>query len=158
MALENATAGLETGFTTGGTTLPVTRVLLQSTQGRAHAALGHVAAAAAALEAAAKDAHRYELWLYEAFALRDLKLLVLDQMGHGEHGSRRLGAALRLLKGPARCLTPMLKDLDTEELMSLTLTRRLSRSPDTRMCTLKSKMPFRVATLRRANCVLSSRA
>ena len=40
-------------------------------------------------------------------------------MGHGDHASRRLGAALRPLKGPADKLTPLLKGLDAAELMSL---------------------------------------
>lgn len=44
---------------------------------------------------------------------------VLDQTGHGEHGARRLGAVLRLLKGPPETLTPFLKGLDAAELMSL---------------------------------------
>jgi hypothetical protein len=51
-------------------------------------------------------------------ALRDLKLLVLDKLGHGQHGARRLGAALRLFAGPAE-LVPMLKGLDAAELVSL---------------------------------------
>ena len=54
------------------------------------------------------------------FALRDLKLLVLDEMGHGEHGSRRLGGAVRALKAdPAGSLRSMLKGLDAAELSSL---------------------------------------
>ena len=73
----------------------------------------------AAFEAATKEAHRYKLWLPEAFALCDLKRCVLDELGHGEHGSRRIGAVLRLLKGPAELLTPMLKGLDAAELMAL---------------------------------------
>eukprot|EP01046_Picozoa_sp_COSAG06_P063118 COSAG06_NODE_14526_length_1149_cov_3.281905_1_plen_383_part_11 len=40
-------------------------------------------------------------------------------MGHSEHGSRRLGAALRQLKGPASALSPMLKGLDAAELTAL---------------------------------------
>ena len=63
----------------------------------------------------------------EMQALRDLKVLVLDSMGsmdstgstQSEHGSRRLGAALRQLVGPASMLTPMLKGLDAGELMRL---------------------------------------
>jgi hypothetical protein len=88
-------------------------------QGRAHAALGHSTEAAASFELAAEEAHRYGYFLWEVFALRDLKLLVLDDMGHSEHGSRRLGAALRQLKGPASMLSPMLKGLDAAELMAL---------------------------------------
>ena len=48
------------------------------------AALGRAPEAAAALEAAAAVAHKHELWLLEAFALRDLKLEVLDAIGHGQ--------------------------------------------------------------------------
>ena len=38
---------------------------------------------------------------------------------HSEHGSRRLGAALRQLVGPSEMLTPLLKGLDANELMAL---------------------------------------
>ena len=45
---------------------------------------------------------------------------MLDEMGHGEHGSRRLGAAMRALKADrAGSLRPMLKGLDVVELLSL---------------------------------------
>ena len=71
------------------------------------------------MESAAKDAHRCGLFLFEAFALRDLKLCVLDKMGHSKHASCRLGVALRLLTGPAELLTPMMKGLDAAELMAL---------------------------------------
>ena len=76
----------------GATTLPSTRAELYSIRGRALAALGQTAEAGVAFEAAADDAHRYGFFLLEAFALRDLKVHVLDDMGHGEHGSRRVGA------------------------------------------------------------------
>jgi hypothetical protein len=88
---------------------PTTRTVALSMQGRAYAALGRTHEAAVAFEAAAETARHYQLWLFEAFALRDLKLSVLDQMGQGEHGSRRLGVVLRLLAGPAKLLTPLLK-------------------------------------------------
>ena len=84
-----------------------------------YAALGRAADAASAFEAAAKEAHRVGYHLYELFALRDLKLGVLDKLGHTEHGSRRLGAVLRLLAGPMSMLTPMLKGLDANELVGL---------------------------------------
>lgn len=103
----------------GGSRTPITRTIALSLEGRAHAALGQVSEAAQQLEAAAEHAHCYGLWLLEAFALRDLKLCVLDSMGHGEHGARRLGAVLRLLTGPAELLTPMLKGLDAAKLMVL---------------------------------------
>ena len=102
--------------------IPSTRTIGLVMQGRANAALGRVVNAAAAFEEAAATAHRYQLWLFEAYALRDLKLCVLDKMGHGEHGehgSRRLGAVLRLLSGPVELLTPMLKGLDAAELMAM---------------------------------------
>ena len=55
--------------------------------------------------------------MVEALALLDLKLCVLDAMGHADHASRRLGAVLRLLSSPAELFTPMLKGLDAAELM-----------------------------------------
>ena len=51
--------------------------------------------------------------------MRTVIVLNQDQMGHGEHASRRLGAVLRLLKGPAEKLSPLLKGLDAAELMAL---------------------------------------
>ena len=113
-------AALETDLTKAGTTLPTSRIHAYLMQGRAHVALGHVAEGAASFESAAEEAHRYGFFLWEVFALRDLKLLVLDEMGHGEHGSRRLGAAVRALKADrAGSLRPMLKGLDATELLSL---------------------------------------
>jgi hypothetical protein len=112
-------AALETDHTKAGTQLPSDRINAYLIQGRAFAALGLIGKAAAAFESAAGDAHRYGFFLWEVFALRDLKLLVLDDMGHSEHGSRRLGASLRQLTGPASMLSPMLKGLDAPELMAL---------------------------------------
>ena len=40
-------------------------------------------------------------------------------MGHGEHGSRRVGAVLRRLTGPAELLTPLLGGRDAAELMAM---------------------------------------
>ena len=89
-------------------------------QARAYVALDHTAEGAASFESAAEEAHRYGFFLWEVFALRDLKLLVLDEMGHGEHGSRRLGAAVRALKAdPAGSVKSMLQGLDVAELSSL---------------------------------------
>jgi hypothetical protein len=59
------------------------------------------------------------MWTLEALALLDLKLCVLDKIGHADHASRRIGGALRLLKTPAELLTPMLKGLDAAELMAM---------------------------------------
>jgi hypothetical protein len=56
---------------------------------------------------------------YEAYALRDLKLCALDKMGHGEHGSRLLGASLRRLTGPTQMLTEMLDGVDAAAMMAL---------------------------------------
>ena len=119
-----AAAALDTDLTKAGTELPSERIFAYLLQGRAHAALGQTTEAAASFESAADEAHRYGYFLWEAFALRDLKLLVLDGMGdgdghHGHHGSQRLGAALRQLKGPADKLTPMLKGCDAAQLMAL---------------------------------------
>jgi len=118
-ALEYANAALSTDLARAGTTLPIARAQSSVLKGRMLASLGRTAEAAATLEAAADEAHQYGLRLHEAFALRDLKLLVLDSMGHGEHGSRRLGAVLRLLTGPAEKLTPLMKGLDVAELVAL---------------------------------------
>jgi hypothetical protein len=118
-AMIYTSAGMVKDFKQAGTTAITSRVLLQTIQGRALAALGRQGEAAAVFEAAYQEAHRYGLWLYAAFALRDLKVCVLDGMGHGEHGSRRLGAALRLLTGPPELLTPLLGGLDAPELMAL---------------------------------------
>eukprot|EP01052_Picozoa_sp_SAG31_P018719 SAG31_NODE_1338_length_8731_cov_14.189643_1_plen_1748_part_10 len=119
--LEYTTAAMEPDLEKAGCETPMVRVISLTIQGRAHAALGQHSKAAQGFETAAKEAHQHGLWLLEAYALCDLKLLVLDKMGHGEHGSRRLGAVLRLLTGPAETLTPLLKGpgLDAGELMSL---------------------------------------
>lgn len=116
--LEYAHSALCTDQTQAGNSGPTTHTLALLMQGRAYAALGRVAEAGAALEAAASRAHQYQLWLFEAFALRDLKQLVLDPMGHGEYGAQRLGEALRLLVGPAEMLTPLLKGLDAAEMIA----------------------------------------
>jgi hypothetical protein len=118
-ALAYATAGLLPDFAKAGTTLNDTRILLQTAQARALARLGRVSNAGLVFEAAAEEAHRHGFWLYEAFCLRDLKIFVLDEMGHGSHASRRVGAALRLLNGPAEMLTPLLDGLDAAELIAL---------------------------------------
>ena len=118
-ALPYLDAALSTDLTKAGTTLPISRAQSSVLKGRVLAALGRTAEAGSVLEGAAEEAHRYGIRLHEAFALRDLKLCVLDGMGHGDHGSRRLGAVLRLLKGPADKLTPLLNGLNVAELMSL---------------------------------------
>jgi len=118
-ALRYALAGLVPDLAKAGTSLVYTRVVLLSIQGRALAALGQASTAGPILEAAADEAHRNGLWLYESFALLDLKLLVLDAMGHEEFASRQLGVALRQLTGPAEKLKPLLQGLDAAKLIAL---------------------------------------
>jgi tetratricopeptide (TPR) repeat protein len=118
-AVDYADAAASSDLSQAGTLLPMPRVDAQRLRGRCLAKLGRQAEAAAAFEAAAEEAQRFGLRLCEAYALRDLKLCVHDPMGHGDHASRRLGAALRLLKGPADKLTPLLQGLDAAELMAL---------------------------------------
>jgi hypothetical protein len=117
-ALNYASAGLVPDLAMGGTTLGVSRVLLLSVQARALASLGRKDEAGLVFMQAADEAHRSGLYLYEAFALRDLKVCVLEASGHGDHGSRLLGAALRLLTGPAEMLTPLLDGVDAAEMMA----------------------------------------
>ena len=62
---------------------------------------------------------KHELWLLTAFALRDLKLCVLDGMGHGDHCAKRLGAVLRRLGGSAASLSKLLSGLDVAAMMAL---------------------------------------
>eukprot|EP01043_Picozoa_sp_COSAG02_P063427 COSAG02_NODE_8990_length_2370_cov_4.177455_3_plen_298_part_01 len=123
-ALRYVTAALENDSKCGGSVVPSTRISAHMVQGRCQAALGHVQDAANAFEAAVELADKYGLWLHQALALKDLKLCVLDRLGHGEHGSRRLGEALRLLVGPAEMLTPMMDGQDAAELMALPVPER----------------------------------
>ena len=117
--LEYSLAAVDEDLTKAGSQLPGVIVLAHSMRGRALAALGRPAEAGKAFELAISEAHTCGLWLYEAFALRDLKIDVLDSMGHGEHGARRLGEALRQLAGPASSWTRLMKGMDAAELMSL---------------------------------------
>eukprot|EP01045_Picozoa_sp_COSAG04_P016770 COSAG04_NODE_1430_length_6798_cov_9.576205_3_plen_331_part_00 len=103
----------------GGDPKPTSHILGYCVKGRVLARRGQPQAAGAAFEEAVSQSEKYELWLLAAFALRDLKLYVLDGMGHGDHGSRRLGAVLRRLKGPASSLSALLDGLDAGELMAL---------------------------------------
>jgi len=118
-ALSYATAALENDLAHCGAIAPSVRVFAHMLQGRSHAALGNTKAAADAFEAAVELAQKYELWLLQALALKDLKLLVFDGLGHRDHGSRRLGEVLRLLVGPAEVMTPLMDGLDAGELMRL---------------------------------------
>ena len=98
---------------------PSAHILGNCVKGRVLQQLGKTVEAAAAFEAAVAQGEKVGLLLLVAFALRDLKLFILDGMGHGEHGSKRLGAVLRCLKDPAEMFTPLLGGLDAGELMSL---------------------------------------
>jgi len=118
-ALHYVDAALSTDLPRGGTQMPIARAVFTVLRGRVLAYLGRSAEAASVLEAAAEMARTVGARLYELYAVRDLKLLVLDPMGHGDHGSRRLGAILRQLKGPMDKLTSLLKGLDAGELMTL---------------------------------------
>jgi hypothetical protein len=118
-ALVYCDAALDTDLKKAGCETPITRTVTLSIKGRALFALGRINDAAQALEIAAGTANRSEMWMCEALALLDLKLCVLDTMGHADHASRRLGAVLRKLTAPPELLTPMLKGLDAAELMLL---------------------------------------
>jgi hypothetical protein len=104
-----------------GSRLPNTLVIAHTLRGRAFAALGRRADAGRAFEAAVEQAHACGFWLLEAAALADLKLLVFDQLGHGDHAARRLGAALRRYSptGPPEKLTAIINGLNAAELMCL---------------------------------------
>ena len=112
-------ASLSSDLGQAGSTLPDVLAVGLLLRARAYAALGKRAEAAASFESSANMADRYQLWLLKALALRDFKLLILDEMGHGDHASRQLGAVLRLLTGPVESLTTFMKGMDAAELMQL---------------------------------------
>jgi hypothetical protein len=119
-SLEYIDAGLSTDLLKAGTPLPMSRAVFSVLRGRVLASAGRRAEAGGALEAAAAAASGLGMWVTEAQALLELKLCVLDHIGHSEHGSRRLGVALRKLKGPAAKLSQLLKGgLNASELMAL---------------------------------------
>eukprot|EP01046_Picozoa_sp_COSAG06_P050892 COSAG06_NODE_8178_length_2247_cov_2.238827_1_plen_674_part_01 len=103
----------------GGDHKPSSHILGACVKGRVLQRQGRTAAAASAFEAAVQQAETVGLPLLAVFALRDLKLFVLDEMGHADHGSRRLGAVLRTLKDPAEMFSPLLDGLDGTALVSL---------------------------------------
>ena len=104
----------------GGDHKPSLHILGNCVKGRVQQQLGQTAEAAAAFEAAVAQGEKVGMPLLVAFALRDLKLFILDRTGHGEHGSKRLlGAVLRGLKDPAEMFTPLLGGLDAAELVAL---------------------------------------
>ena len=98
---------------------PSAHILGNCVKGRVLQQRGQTAEAAAAFEAAVAQGEAVGMPLLVAFALRDLKLHILDGMGHGDHGSRRLGAVLRRLKDPAEMFTPLLSGLDAASLMAM---------------------------------------
>eukprot|EP01043_Picozoa_sp_COSAG02_P066793 COSAG02_NODE_10511_length_1925_cov_1.674699_1_plen_507_part_10 len=118
-ALQCATAALENESARCGTVAPHNRISAHLVQGRAQASLRHTQAAADAFKAAAELADKHGLRLFQALALKDLKLCVLDLLGHAEHGSRQLGETLRLLVGPADMLAPLMDGFNVVELMRL---------------------------------------
>lgn len=104
----------------GGDCRPSSHIMAHCIKGRILARREQIKDANAAFEAAFVQAESLELWLLAVFALRDLKLLVLDSIGHGDHGSRRLGDVLRRLKGSAERLTELLGGgLNVAELIAL---------------------------------------
>jgi hypothetical protein len=103
----------------GGDWRPSSHILAHLIKGRVMARRDQMRTASAAFEAAFAQAEQLELWLLAAFALRDLKVCILDGMGHGMHGSRRLGVVLRRLKGPSERLSELLSGLDVGEIVSL---------------------------------------
>ena len=103
----------------GGDPKPTSHIMGYCLKGRVMARRGELKAAAGAFEEAVSRSEKYELWLLTAFALRDLKLFVLDDLGHGGHGSARLGAVLRRLEGSAGSLSAVLSGLDVAAMVQL---------------------------------------
>ena len=103
----------------GGDVKPTSHILAFCLKGRIFQQRGQLKAAAAAFEAAVTEAEKHGLWLLVAFALRDLKLYMLDNLGHADHGARRLAEVVRRLKGPSSSLTALLGGLDVLALVNL---------------------------------------
>ena len=101
----------------GGDPKATPHILASCIKGRIMARRGQLQAAGAVFEAAAARAEEQEWWLLAALAFKDLKLLVWDTIGHSDHASRVLGAALRRLTGSAPSLSKLLDGLDASELM-----------------------------------------
>ena len=82
------------------------------------ASLGKKEQAEAALEEAVAISSKHGLWLFEMFALRDLKKCILDADGRGDEGTRRLKGVLQKMKGPPAELTTLLGGgLDAEAIL-----------------------------------------
>ena len=89
---------------------PTTHAQANSLRGRVLASLGKTEQAEAALEEAISISSKHGLWLFEMFALRDLKKCILDGDGRGDEGVGRLKAVMQNMKGPPSELTKLLGD------------------------------------------------
>eukprot|EP01046_Picozoa_sp_COSAG06_P043409 COSAG06_NODE_5682_length_3323_cov_3.426489_2_plen_973_part_01 len=104
----------------GGDPKATSHALGHCLRGRIMARRGQLKTAAEAFDKAVAIADRIDLPLLIALAMRDLQLCVLGELGHGDHGTRRLGAVLRRLKAPPSLLTPLLGGgLDAAQLIEL---------------------------------------
>ncbi len=87
--------------------------------GRVLASMDRLDEAEAAFEEAVDIAHRTGLRLYEMFAIRDLKVHVLDKRGRSAEGMRRLKCVLAEMIGPPTQLTRLLGEgLDAEQILA----------------------------------------
>ena len=97
---------------------PTTHAQANALRGRVLASLGKKEQAEAALEEAVAISSKHGLWLFEMFALRDLKKCILDADGRGDEGIKRLKAVMQKMKGPPAELTKLLGGgLDAEEIL-----------------------------------------
>eukprot|EP01046_Picozoa_sp_COSAG06_P059558 COSAG06_NODE_12358_length_1391_cov_1.183437_1_plen_360_part_10 len=111
--------------------------------GRALASLGRTSEAAEAFELAISEAHQYGFFMLEAFCLRDLKRLVLDNHQIADssmHGARRLGAVLRRLIGPVDQLTSLMDGLNVSELLALPAPDSSNAVQETEAATLRTEL------------------
>ena len=118
-ALSCISAIREVEPTRGGDPKAHSKVTIGFIEGRILARRGDLSASYTAFTTALKLGEKLEVWLLVALGLRDLKLFVLDQTGHAEHGSRLLGALLRRLKAPSEALTRVLDGLDATALRQM---------------------------------------
>ena len=98
-ALAHADQALVTDLAKGGILAALPRILAHCVRGRVLAGQTQLEQATEAFEAAIKEAQTAGWRLLELFALRDLKLGVLDKTRKGDEGSQRIGKVLRMLKG-----------------------------------------------------------
>ena len=87
------------GLAKGGLLAALPRIIAHCVRGRVLAGKKQLEQATEAFEAAVKEAQTAGWRLLELFALRDLKLSVLDKNGQGDVGSARIGKVLKMLKG-----------------------------------------------------------